>query len=154
LWRIQFSSSLLRSDNWKNSRAKLNGDCPPRLRLCGTILFHRDARRWPVSLTHGGFEPAIIELFIRSIVGSCSSSCLRLGIGRMCIGRRCVKQRFHFKCTAASVCLNPPALFLTFGIPYFGLMLWQPSSQYTPPSADSGTGIGEFTAISRSCSIT
>ena len=37
-------------------------------------------------------------------------------------------------------------------IPYFGLISWQPFSQYTPPSAVSGDGIGEFTAISRSCS--
>ena len=39
-------------------------------------------------------------------------------------------------------------------MPYFGLISWQPSSQKTPPSADSGVGIGEFTAISRSASIT
>src|ERR1700730_13116227 len=60
----------------------------------------------------------------------------------------------HFKCTAASVCLKPPLPFFTFGIPYFGLISWHPSSQNTPPSADSGVGIGEFTAISRSASIT
>src|ERR1022692_2031444 len=43
---------------------------------------------------------------------------------------------------------------LHLGIPYFGLISWQPSSQKTPPSADSGVGMGEFTAISRSASIT
>src|ERR1700690_500105 len=60
----------------------------------------------------------------------------------------------HFKCTAASVCFKPTALpVLTFGIPYFGLISWQPFSQYTPPAADSGVGIGEATATSRSCSI-
>src|SRR5690348_5453861 len=42
---------------------------------------------------------------------------------------------------------RPPRLC---GMPYLGLMSWQPFSQYTPPSADSGGGIGEFTAISRS----
>src|SRR5437660_2605488 len=60
----------------------------------------------------------------------------------------------HFKCTAASVSLNLALPFFTFGIPYFGLISWQPSSQKTPPSADSGVGMGEFTAISRSASIT
>src|SRR5437879_2568935 len=60
----------------------------------------------------------------------------------------------HFKCTAASVSLKPTVPFFTFGVPYFGLISWQPSSQNTPPSADSGVGNGEFTAISRSASIT
>ena len=35
-------------------------------------------------------------------------------------------------------------------MPYFGLIVWQPSSQYTPPSADSGVGIGLLTAIPHS----
>ena len=40
----------------------------------------------------------------------------------------------------------PPGLtidpFLDFGMPYFGLISWQPFSQYTPPAADSGSGMG------------
>jgi hypothetical protein len=57
----------------------------------------------------------------------------------------------HLKCTAASL---PPGLttgpFLDFGMAYFGLISWQPFSQYTPPAADSGSGLGLETAKSRS----
>jgi len=35
----------------------------------------------------------------------------------------------YFRCTAASVSLYPPVPFFPFGIPYFGLMAWHPSSQ-------------------------
>jgi hypothetical protein len=86
LWPIRFSSSLSRSGSWKNSRAKCRGDCPPRLRLCERIRFHRDAKKWPPSLTLGGYELAIIELFIKCIVESCSSLCSRLGTGGKSIG--------------------------------------------------------------------
>jgi hypothetical protein len=81
LWPIRFSSSRLRSGNWKSSRVKRRSDCLRRLRLSGTILFLWDAKRWPPCLTRGGFGPAIIELFIRSIVESCLCLCSRLGIG-------------------------------------------------------------------------
>src|SRR6266481_9555174 len=57
----------------------------------------------------------------------------------------------HFKCIAACATPGPAANpFLTFGVAYFGLISWQPFSQYTPPAADSGSGIGLATATSRS----
>jgi len=51
-------------------------------------------------------------------------------------------------------CTRPVPRF-TFGIPYFGLISWQPSSQNTPPSADSGRRHGRVQPQSRaSASIT
>ncbi len=83
---MRFSSSLSRSGNWKSSRVKLRGDCPPRLRPCATILFLWDARRWPPCLTRGGFGSATIELSTKSIAESCLCLCSRLGIGGRSIG--------------------------------------------------------------------
>ena len=68
------------------------------------------------------------------------------------LGHSVFKSRY-FKCTAASVCFILAVGFArTFGIPYFGLISWHPFSQYTPPAADSGSGIGLATANSRSAS--
>src|SRR5271154_3811870 len=58
--------------------------------------------------------------------------------------------RHYLKCSAASVFrLVPDFRVLTLGTAYFGLISWQPDSQYTPPAADSGSGIGDVTAKSR-----
>src|ERR1700690_884892 len=60
----------------------------------------------------------------------------------------------YLKWIAASSFLRTAADFetRTFGIPYLGLIWWQPSSQYTPPSAGSGAGMGGVTATSLSLS--
>src|SRR5713226_7949593 len=69
----------------------------------------------------------------------------------------------YFRCAAPSDCFGPadfplrvPILadlvFQDPGIAYLGLISWHPASQYTPSAADSGVGIGEFTASSRSAS--
>src|SRR5207248_212842 len=68
--------------------------------------------------------------------------------------------RIHFKCTTIPFSFETAdAMFFccTFGTPYFGLISWHPFSQYTPPAADSGAGMGDPTANSRSdasCSST
>src|SRR5579871_2658226 len=59
----------------------------------------------------------------------------------------------HLKCIAAVVSLGPPeSSVLVLGTPYFGVISWQLESQYTPPAADSGCGIGDASANSRSSS--
>src|ERR1700687_4208809 len=64
----------------------------------------------------------------------------------------------YFRCTAAwerfGPADRPPCapIVTGLGIAYLGLIVWHPVSQYTPPAADAGAGIGEFTAISRSAS--
>src|SRR6476620_11184042 len=68
------------------------------------------------------------------------------------IQRGCSSEH-HFKWIAASVLSRAVAFpFFTFGIQYLGLISWHPFSQYTPPAADSGSGIGLATAKSRSAS--
>src|SRR5208283_105343 len=78
------------------------------------------------------------------------------GRGTNCSARK-MRGVIYFRCTALSERFGPPdfslrAAVAALGIAYFGLISWHPLSQYTPPAADSGVGIGEFTAISRSAS--
>src|SRR5579863_4182609 len=59
----------------------------------------------------------------------------------------------YLKCIAASVSFSlAGSRTAILGCPYLGLMVWQPSSQYTPSAAICGSGMGEFTATSRSAS--
>jgi hypothetical protein len=89
---------------------------------------YKDYLGWAIWFYNGEQFP-VCNVFGRTARDTILEPRLVLRVSPLCSRYFSSLRKNYFRCTAASVALYPPLPFFTFGMPYFGLMSWQPSSQ-------------------------